>query len=78
MPVYVLHHVPVLALGVLILPMGWPAPLAALAIWTAATAVSLGAYRLLVQPWSLPRRLVGMDAHRVLRVLRAGGPQAPA
>lgn len=60
MPVYVLHHVPVLALGVLVLPLGWAPPLAVMAIWLAATAVSVMAYRWLVCSWRVPRVLVGM------------------
>jgi hypothetical protein len=60
MPVYVLHHIPVLALGVLLLPMGWADPVTVLAIWVGATVVSLLAYRLLVWPWAVPRLLVGI------------------
>ena len=62
MPVYVLHHIPVLALGALLLPHGGPPWLAVLAITAGATAASLAAYRLLVQPWPWPRLLVGMEA----------------
>jgi glucans biosynthesis protein C len=60
MPVYVLHHIPVLALGVLVLPLGWAEPVSVLAIWLPATVVSLVAYRWLVQPWRVARVLVGM------------------
>ncbi|GGC52524.1 acyltransferase [Siccirubricoccus deserti] len=62
MPVYVLHHIPVLALGVLVLPWGWGPLATVLVIWPLATVISLLAYRLLVQPFPWPRRLVGMDA----------------
>jgi glucan biosynthesis protein C len=61
MPVYVLHHIPVLLFGVLLLPLGWPAWLTVLAVTAGATVVSLAAYRLLVQPWPWPRVLVGME-----------------
>jgi hypothetical protein len=60
MPVYVLHHIPVLALGVLVLPLGWGELLSVLAITAGATVLSLLAYRLLVWPWRLPRWLMGM------------------
>ncbi|MBK1661232.1 acyltransferase family protein [Paracraurococcus ruber] len=60
MPVYVLHHVPVLALGVLVLPLGWSPAGAVLAITVGATLASVLAYRLLVWPWGVPRWLVGM------------------
>ena len=62
MPVYVLHHVPVLALGVLVLPLGWGEPASVLAIWVPATVVSLLAYRWLVRPWRVARVMVGMGA----------------
>ncbi|MFC7538396.1 hypothetical protein ACFQU2_01595 [Siccirubricoccus deserti] len=51
MPVYVLHHIPVLALGVLVLPWGWGPLATVLVIWPLATVISLLAYRLLVQPF---------------------------
>ncbi|MCO6417032.1 acyltransferase [Siccirubricoccus sp. KC 17139] len=60
MPVYVLHHVPVLALGVLALGWGWGPMATVLFAWPLATLLSLAAYRLLVQPFAWPRRLVGM------------------
>ena len=77
MPVYVLHHIPVLALGALLLPHGGPPWLAVLAITTGATAVSLAAYRLLVQPWPWPRLLLGMEA-RPRAPDQAAGAASPA
>jgi hypothetical protein len=62
MPVYVLHHIPVLLLGLWLLPYHWPPVVNVLLIWFGATAISLLAYRLLVQPWSLARWLMGMNA----------------
>jgi len=62
MPVYVLHHIPVLALAVILLPLGWTATMTVLAVWLGATLVSLAAYRVLVWPWSVPRALVGLGA----------------
>jgi len=64
MPVYVLHHIPVLALGVVLLPLGWGEPLIVLAIWIGATVISLLAYRALVWPWRVPRLLVGLGPRR--------------
>jgi glucan biosynthesis protein C len=64
MPVYVLHHVPVLVLGVMLLPMGWGEPLTIVAIWIGATLLSLLAYRFLVWPWRVPRLLVGLGPRR--------------
>jgi hypothetical protein len=76
MPVYVLHHIPVLALGVLLLPWGWPDWLAVLAITIGATMLSLLGYRLVVQPWPWSRVLVGMDARP--RGAQPGGAESPA
>ena len=78
MPVYVLHHIPVLALGALLLPHRLGPPwLAVLAIITGATAVSLAAYRLLVQPWPWPRLLLGIEA-RPRAPGQAAGAASPA
>lgn len=62
MAVYVLHHVPVLAIATILLPLGLPDSLAAVLIVVGATAVTLGVYRWLVLPFMLPRVLIGMDA----------------
>ena len=62
MAVYVLHHVPVLLIAVWLLPMALPDTVKVLLIFLGATAASLLAYRFLVQPWPLPRVLLGMDA----------------
>jgi glucans biosynthesis protein C len=62
MAVYVLHHVPLLALAAWLLPLGLPDAVSCLLIIAGATAASLLAYRYLVQPWPAPRILLGMDA----------------
>jgi surface polysaccharide O-acyltransferase-like enzyme len=60
MAVYVLHHVPLLLIAAALMPLAIPD----LATWTvivvATTAVSLAAYRWLVEPFGVPRLLVGM------------------
>ena len=72
LPVYVLHHLPVLALGVLLVPtgLGWPVQVAL--VWTGGLAVSGAAYLLLVRPWRVMRVLFGMAA-----AYPAGKPGAP-
>lgn len=64
MAVYVLHHVPVLIVGVAILPL----PLSDAVKWamivTVATTVSLAAYRWLIEPFTVPRLLIGMAPPR--------------
>ncbi len=64
MPVYVLHHIPVLVLGVVVVPLAWSAGVKVLAIWIPATLVSLAVYRLVVAPWRVPRFLLGMAPPR--------------
>ena len=60
LPVYVVHLVPVLALGLLALRLDLPAWLAVVIIWLGATVVSLAAVRWLIGPWRPMRWLVGM------------------
>ena len=60
MPVFIVHHVPVLLLGVLLLPMALPVWLKIVSIWVVATAISLAAYHWLIRPWPLVRWSMGM------------------
>jgi peptidoglycan/LPS O-acetylase OafA/YrhL len=61
LPVYILHLVPVLALGLLMLALGLPVWLAVVVIWLGATILTLAAVRWLIRPWRTMRRLVGMN-----------------
>lgn len=61
MPVFVVHHVPVLLLGMLLLPMALPVWLKVMAIWVVASATSLAAYHWLIRPWPLLRWSMGMS-----------------
>jgi len=60
MPVYVIHHIPVLMLGLLLLPLGWPPALTIAVIATAAGAVSLGLWRWALRPYDPLRWLLGL------------------
>lgn len=62
LPVYVLHHLPLLLIALALRPTGWPWPIQAALIWTLALAVSLAATRVLVQPFALGRTLLGLPA----------------
>jgi glucan biosynthesis protein C len=62
LPVYVLHHLPVLLLGLLLLPMDLPWPAQVAVIWTGGLASSAALYLLLVRPWRIMRVLFGMAA----------------
>jgi glucans biosynthesis protein C len=62
LPVFVLHEVPVLMLGVAVLPLDLPVGLKIAMIWLSATAVTVAAYHWLVRPWPLMRWTMGMDA----------------
>lgn len=60
MPVYVVHHLPVLLFG--LVALSWPLPIwsKAILIWISATAVSLATYHWLIRPWPPMRWLMGM------------------
>jgi glucan biosynthesis protein C len=60
MPVYVVHHVPVLLLGLAMLPTDLPVWLEMMVIWIAAGAISLAVYHWLIRPWRLARWAMGM------------------
>jgi peptidoglycan/LPS O-acetylase OafA/YrhL len=60
LPVHILHHVPVLLIGVAVLRMDLPVGIAVLLIWLPATAVSLAVYHWLVRPFGPMRFLLGM------------------
>jgi hypothetical protein len=62
LPVYILHLVPVLALGLLIVPLELPVWIAAAVIWLGATILTLAAVRWLIRPWRAMRWLVGLNA----------------
>jgi fucose 4-O-acetylase-like acetyltransferase len=62
LPVYIVHHVPVLLLGVAIVPLALPVGVRIVLIWLSATAVSLAGYHWLIRPWRLTRYLTGMHA----------------
>jgi glucan biosynthesis protein C len=62
LPVYILHLVPVLALGLFVLRLDLPVWLAVGVVWLGATIVTLAAVRWLIGPWRPLRWLVGMTA----------------
>ena len=62
LPVYILHLVPVLGLGFLVLPLELPVWLAAAVIWLGSTMLTLAVVHWLIAPWRPMRWLVGMNA----------------
>lgn len=64
MAVYVLHHVPLLLVAAWLLPLALPGLVTWAVIVAATTAISLGVYRWLVEPFTAPRLLVGMAPKR--------------
>jgi glucan biosynthesis protein C len=62
LPVYILHHLPLLLIALAVLPLALPMALKIVIIWLGATAVSLAAYQWLVRPWPPMRFLMGMPA----------------
>jgi hypothetical protein len=63
MPVYIVHHVPLLLLGIAVLSLAMPVWLKVVLIWLGAATVSLAAYHWLIRPWPPMRVLMGMTAH---------------
>jgi hypothetical protein len=62
MPVYIVHHVPLLLLGVAVLTLAIPVWLKVVLIFVGAATVLLAAYRWLIRPWPPMRLLMGMSA----------------
>lgn len=62
LPVYIVHHAPLLLIGWYVLPLALPVWLKVAVIWLAAVAVSLAAYHWLIRPWPWMRWLMGMPA----------------
>jgi hypothetical protein len=62
LPVYILHLVPVLALGLVVVPLALPIWVAVAVIWLGATIITLAAVRWLIRPWRPMCWLVGMNA----------------
>jgi len=63
-PVYIVHHAPLLLIGVAVLPMPVPDGLKIVIICLATTVVSMAAYHWLIRPWPPMRWLMGMAAFR--------------
>ncbi len=64
LPVYVIHHVPLLLIALWVLPLGWPVWVSILVIAGADAVVSVGLYITLVRPWRPMRWLLGMPTTR--------------
>ncbi|OAI47274.1 hypothetical protein AYO44_09845 [Planctomycetaceae bacterium SCGC AG-212-F19] len=59
LPVYIVHHVPVLLLGLAIMPLALPVAARIMLIWLFATALSLAIWHWLIRPWRPMRWLTG-------------------
>jgi glucan biosynthesis protein C len=60
--IYIVHHVPLLLLGVAVLPMAMPVWVKIVLISLGTTMISLSAYHWLIRPWPPVRVLMGMTA----------------
>ena len=60
LPLYVLHHLPIVALAFLMLSLDWNPWIKAAVICFGSAGVTFTAYHLLVRPWNRVRRLFGM------------------
>lgn len=59
-PLYVLHHLPVVALAFLIVPLDWPLWAKAATICAGSAALSFALYHFAIRPWRPTRMLFGM------------------
>jgi peptidoglycan/LPS O-acetylase OafA/YrhL len=64
LPVYIVHHVPLLLLGAVLLPLAMPVWVKIALISLGASIASLVAYHWLIRPWPPVRWLMGMTARR--------------
>ncbi len=62
LPVYILHLVPVLLLGLLVVPMALPVWLAVALVWLGAMTITFAVVQWVIRPWRAMRWLVGMNA----------------
>jgi len=60
LPIYIVHHAPLLAIGALLLPLALPVWLAVSLITLSSTVISLVVYHWLIRPWPPMRWLMGM------------------
>ena len=61
LPVYIVHHVPLLLLAVAIVPLPMSAGVKIVLIGLGALAISMAAYHWLIRPWPPMRWLMGMS-----------------
>lgn len=64
LPVYIIHHAPLLLIGWYLLPVAIPVWLKIVVIWLAGIAASLIIYHCLVRPWPWMRWLMGMTPQK--------------
>jgi glucan biosynthesis protein C len=62
LPIYIVHHLPLLLLGAAVLPLPIPVWFKIALICAGASMISLAAYHWLIRPWPPMRRLMGMIA----------------
>ena len=65
LPIYIIHHAPLLLIGLAILPLPISDWTKMFVIWLGATVVSFVTYHFLVRPWWPVRWLFGMNTGRV-------------
>jgi glucan biosynthesis protein C len=73
LPVFIVHHVPLLLLGSLLLTVALPVWFKIVSIWLVTSAISLAAYHWLIRPWPLMRWSLGMGNPPIARAAPALG-----
>ncbi len=64
MPVYVVHHLPLLLVAAAVLPLDLPVWIKIMAITLSAALIAFAAYHWLIKPWPPMRWLMGMSAKK--------------
>ncbi len=79
LPLIIIHQVPMLVLGVVLLPLALPLWVKLILIWLGGSLIALAAYHWLIRPWSPVRRLMGMSPLPSRNAIpAASAPRPPA
>jgi glucan biosynthesis protein C len=70
--IYIVHHVPLLMLGVAVLPMAMPVWVKIVLVSLDTTMISLSVYHWLIRPWPPVRVLMGMTPRSRKRAVSTG------
>ena len=76
LPIYIVHHAPLLLLAVAIVPLPMSVGVKIMLIWLGALAISMAAYHWLIRPWPPMRWLMGMSP-QVKKIMPSSPKHSP-